>query len=89
MACSRARKRDLFSSREECFAIIWLRKIIRSVSSQGCIPRAYCEDPVLGSKCGELQYIIDLICNEPVEFNLRVDYGLHSDIREFFENILH
>ena len=47
------------------------------------------EDPVLGSKCGELQYIIDLICNEPVEFNLRVDYGLHSDIREFFENILH
>ena len=32
---------------------------------------------------------IDLIYNEPVEFNLRVDYGLHSDIREFFENILH
>ena len=47
------------------------------------------KDPVLGSKYGELKYIIDLICNEPVEFNLRVDYGLHSDIREFFENILH
>ena len=47
------------------------------------------EDPVLGSKCGELKHIIDLICNEPVEFNLRVDYGLHIDIREFFENILH
>ena len=47
------------------------------------------EDPVLGSKYGELKYIIDLICNEPVEFNLRVDYGLHSDIREFFENILY
>ena len=47
------------------------------------------EDPVLGSKYGELKYIIDLICNEPVEFNLRVDYGLHIDIREFFENILH
>ena len=47
------------------------------------------KDPVLGSKYGEIKYIIDLICNEPVEFNLRVDYGLHSDIREFFENILH
>ena len=47
------------------------------------------KDPVLGSKYGELKYIIDLICNEHVEFNLRVDYGLHSDIRDFFENILH
>ena len=37
------------------------------------------EDPFLGSKCGELKYIIDLICNEPVEFNLRVDYDLHSN----------
>ena len=46
-------------------------------------------DPVLCSKYGDLKYIIDLICNEPVEFNLHVDYGLHSDIREFFENILH
>ena len=45
------------------------------------------KDPILGSKYGELKNIIDLICNEPVEFNLRVDYGLHSDIREFFENI--
>ena len=44
------------------------------------------KDPVLGSKYGKLKNIIDLICNEPVEFNLRVDYGLHSDIREFFEN---
>ena len=44
------------------------------------------KDPIIGSKFGKLKYIIDLTCNESVEFNLRVDYGLHSDIREFFEN---
>ena len=42
------------------------------------------KDPILGSKYGELKNINELICNEPAEFNLRVDYGLHSDIREFF-----
>ena len=47
------------------------------------------KDPILGSKYGELKNIIELICNEPAEFNLRVDYGLHSDIRKFLENILH
>ena len=44
-------------------------------------------DPILGSKYGELKNIIELICDEPVEFNSRVEYGLHSDIYDFFENI--
>ena len=42
-------------------------------------------DPILGSKIGELKDIIELIRDEPVEFNLRVDCGLHKDICEFFE----
>ena len=42
------------------------------------------KDPILGLKYGELKNIIELICNEPAQFNLRVDYRLHSDIRDFF-----
>ena len=37
-------------------------------------------DPILGSKYGELKNIIELIRDEPVEFNLRVGCGLHKDI---------
>jgi len=37
-------------------------------------------DPILGSKIGELKDIIELIRDEPVEFNLRVDCGLHKEL---------
>ena len=28
-------------------------------------------------------YILELICNEPAEFNLRLDHGLNEDVREW------
>ena len=27
--------------------------------------------------------ILELICDEPVEFNLRLDHGLNGDVREW------
>ena len=42
------------------------------------------KDPILGSKYGELRNIIEIIYNEPVEVNLRVDYGLHSAMSTIF-----
>ena len=38
------------------------------------------------STWGTEEYLRELICNETAEFNLRVDYGLHIDVKEFFEN---
>jgi len=44
-------------------------------------------DPILGSQYGKLKNIPEqLIFNETVEFNLRVDYGLYSDVQDFFKN---
>ena len=42
------------------------------------------KDPTLGLKYGELKNIVELICDEPVEFNIRVDCVLHIDIHEKF-----
>ena len=44
-----------------------------------------------GSNC-TLRNIMELICNEPVEFNLRLDHGLNGDVREWLtgpDNYLH
>ena len=30
-----------------------------------------------------LRNILELICNEPVEFNFRLDHGLNGDVREW------
>ena len=35
------------------------------------------DSALCGSK-GNLRNILELICNEPVEFNLRLDHGLNS-----------
>ena len=32
---------------------------------------------------GTLRNILELICNEPVEYNLRLDHGLNEDVREW------
>ena len=41
------------------------------------------DSALCGSK-GNLKNILELICNEPVEFNLRLDhYGLNEDVREW------
>ena len=32
---------------------------------------------------GTLRNFLELICNEPVEFNLRLDYGLSGDVRKW------
>ena len=40
------------------------------------------DSALCGSK-GNLRNILELICNEPVEFNLRLDRGLNEDVREW------
>ena len=30
-----------------------------------------------------IKNILELICNEPAEFNLRLDHGLNEDVREW------
>ena len=40
------------------------------------------DSALCGSK-GTLRNILELICNEPVEFNLRLDHGLNEDVREW------
>ena len=32
---------------------------------------------------GTLRNILELFCNEPVEFNLSLDHGLNEDVREW------
>jgi len=44
-------------------------------------------DQILGSQHGELNNILELICHETVEFNLRIEYDFHGDVRKFVENI--
>ena len=33
---------------------------------------------------GTLRNILELICNEPVELNLRLDHGLNRDVQEYW-----
>ena len=40
------------------------------------------DSALCGSK-GNLRNILELICNEPAEFNLRLDHGLNEDVREW------
>ena len=40
-------------------------------------------DSALCSSNGNLRNILELICNEPVEFNLRLDHGLNENFREW------
>ena len=40
-------------------------------------------DSALCGSNGTLRKILELICNEPVEFNLRLDHGLNEDVREW------
>ena len=40
------------------------------------------DSALCGSK-GNLKNILELICNEPAEFNLRLDHGLNEDVREW------
>ena len=40
------------------------------------------ESALCGSK-GTLRNIQELICNEPVQFKLRLDHGLNEDVREW------
>ena len=37
------------------------------------------DSALYGSK-GNLKNILELICNEPAEFNLRLDHGLNEDV---------
>ena len=39
-------------------------------------------DSALCGSHGTLRNILELICNEPVEFNLKLDHGLHGDVLE-------
>ena len=41
-------------------------------------------DSALCAPHGTVRYILELICNEPVEFNLRLDHGFNGDVREWF-----
>ena len=41
-------------------------------------------DSALCGSNGTLRNILELICNEPAEFNLRLDHGLNEDVREWF-----
>ena len=46
----------------------------------------YAKDKSDSAPCGSrstLRNILELICNEPVEFNLRLDHGLNQDVREW------
>ena len=38
------------------------------------------DDSALCSSHGTLRKILELICNKPVEFNLRIDHGLNGDL---------
>ena len=40
-------------------------------------------DSALCGPRGNLKNILELICNEPAEFNLRLDHGLNEDVREW------
>ena len=40
-------------------------------------------DSALCGSHGTLRNILELICNEPVEFNLRLDHGLNEDVQEW------
>ena len=40
-------------------------------------------DSALCGSNGTLRNMLALICNEPVEFNLRLDHGLNGDVREY------
>ena len=43
------------------------------------------------SRISLIRNILELICNEPVEFNLRLDHGLSGDVREWLtgpDNVL-
>ena len=39
-------------------------------------------DSALYAPHGTLRNILERICNEPVEFNLRLDHDLNGDVRE-------
>ena len=40
-------------------------------------------DSALCSSHDTLRNILELMCNEPVEFNLRLDHGLNRDVQEW------
>ena len=40
-------------------------------------------DSALCGSHGTLRTILELICNAPAEFNLRLDHGLNGDVREW------
>ena len=40
-------------------------------------------DSALFGYIGTLRNILEVICNEPVEFNLRLDHSLNGDFREW------
>ena len=46
------------------------------------------DSALCGSK-GNLRNILELICNEPVEINLRLDHGLNLDVREWLTGPIH
>ena len=48
-------------------------------------------DSALCGSNGTLRKILELICNEPVEFNLRLDHSLNGDVQEWLtepDNVL-
>ena len=47
------------------------------------IDTKYTSDSALYGSNGTLRNILELICNEPVEFNLRLDHGLNHDVQEW------